>query len=79
MQTARRATASVADTGDYRVPILRFFDEMGVGRSAVVGFDGPYNFGDAEFRPQLIFERIEERYGIFFSVRNYANGRAIER
>ena len=66
MQTARRATASVADAGDHRVPILRFFNEMGIGGGAVVGLDGPDDFGDAEFGPQLVFERVKERGIVFF-------------
>ena len=66
MQTARRATASVADAGDHRVPVLRFFNEMGICGGAVVGLDGPDDFGDAEFRPQLVFECVKERDRVLF-------------
>ena len=36
MQTARRAAASVADTGDDSIPSRDFIDDVGVGRRAVV-------------------------------------------
>ena len=47
MQTARRAAASIADTGDQRVPALGVVEQAGFGRRAVVGLGQAGHFGDA--------------------------------
>ena len=49
MQTARRATASVADTSDNSLPAADLVHDIRVSRCAVVGFRAADNFGYAEF------------------------------
>lgn len=47
VQTARRTTASIADTADHRMPVPSGVDRVGIGRSAVVRLGDPDDLGDA--------------------------------
>src|SRR5262245_9248651 len=52
MQTARRATASIADAGDDRMPLFQLIDNKAVGGGAVVRLGAPDDFGDAQLLAQ---------------------------
>src|SRR5215468_5599874 len=79
MQTARRAAASVADTGNDGIPFRDFSDDVGVGRRAVVRLRPPYDVSDFELFAQHAFELREIALGAFFAVRDETDGLALER
>ena len=79
MQTARRATASITDAGDYCIPVLGFLNKMGICWRAVIGFDGLYDLGDPVFCKQFVFERVKERDRVFLSVRDNTQCGSFER
>ena len=56
MQTARRATASIADPGDDRVPASDLGDNMRIGRRAEIRLDARDDIGHRKLVAQDAFE-----------------------
>ena len=73
MQTARRATASVADPADDGIPLSDLGGDMRIGRRAEVRFHSGNDVGDAKLRPQHAIEMGEEGFRAFLAVRDDAD------
>jgi hypothetical protein len=78
MQTARRATASVADAGDHGLPAAELVDDVGVGGGAVVGLGAADHLGDVAALAQQAVEVVEEPGRAFLAVGDDADGLAGE-
>src|SRR5215467_13834827 len=79
MQTARRATASIADTGDDGIPFRNLTNDVGISWRAVVRLGAPYDVSYAEVLPQHAFEVREVARGSLLPVRDETDGLALER
>jgi len=74
MQTARRATASIADPGDDRVPASDLGDNMRIGRRAEIRLDPRDDIGHRKLGAQDAFEMGEEAFCPFLAVRDEPDG-----
>jgi hypothetical protein len=74
MQTARRATASIADPGDDGVPIADLGHDVRIGRGAEIRFDPGDDMRRRELVTQNALEMGEEALCPFLAVRDEPDG-----
>ena len=62
MQTARRATASIANPGYRHIPVLGFFNYRSLGRCAVVRFLSEHHITNAKVVTEHPLEMLKETF-----------------